>query len=175
MSTVYHSPKTPVKSNSGMFHDEKRSLADGLPAEGYTVSVESVTPAASHRSAWEHPAIQCTKVYLEEHYAEEVSLEELASVACLSPFHLSRIFRQSIGVSPHVYQIHIRLAHAKTLLAQGFKIGDVACATGFFDQAHFTNQFKRYLSVTPGSYRKTARFSKTIALGPVTLDPAIAL
>jgi AraC-like DNA-binding protein len=124
-------------------------------------------------SDWEHPAVKQTKVYLEEHYAEEISLEDLARVASLSPFHLSRIFRQSVGVPPHVYQTHIRLAHAKTLLAQGFEIGDVASATGFFDQAHFTNQFKRYVSVTPGYYRKTARFSKTMALVPVTIALAV--
>jgi AraC-like DNA-binding protein len=106
----------------------------------------------------ERPAIKRAKAYLEEHYAEDISLEELTSIANLSPFHLSRVFRQTVGLPPHAYQTQIRIARAKTLLAQGFSVGYVASETGFFDQMHFTHQFKRHVGVTPGSYRKTARF-----------------
>lgn len=108
---------------------------------------------------WEHPAIKRTKEYLEAHYAEEVALQELASVTNISPFHLSRVFRQAVGLPPHAYQTQLRLARARTLLAQGFEVGYVANETGFFDQSHFSQQFKRYFLMTPGSYRKTARFS----------------
>jgi transcriptional regulator GlxA family with amidase domain len=59
---------------------------------------------------------------------------------------------------PHAYQTQLRLSHARTLLAQGFEVGYVANETGFFDQSHFAQQFKRHFLVTPGSYRKTARF-----------------
>jgi AraC-like DNA-binding protein len=45
------------------------------------------------------------------------------------------------------------------LLAQGYDAGYVAQETGFFDQSHFTQQFKQRFLITPGSYRKTARFS----------------
>jgi AraC-like DNA-binding protein len=109
--------------------------------------------------AWEHPAIKRTKEYLEAHYAQEVALQELADVVNLSPFHLSRVFHQAVGLPPHVYQTKLRLARAKTLLAQGCDVGFVAHETGFFDQSHFTQQFKRHYLVTPGSYCKTARFS----------------
>jgi AraC-like DNA-binding protein len=108
---------------------------------------------------WEHPAVKRTKEYLHAHYAEEVALQELADGVNMSPFHLCRVFRQVVGVPPHAYQIQLRLAHATTLLAQGFEVGYAAHETGFFDQAHFTKQFKRHFFVTPGSYRKTARFS----------------
>lgn len=106
---------------------------------------------------WEHPAIKRTKEYLQEHYAEDVSLQELAAVVNLSPFHLARVFRQEVGLSPHVYQTKLRLARAKTLLRHGYDVGYVAHETGFFDQSHFTQQFKRHHLVTPGSYRKYAR------------------
>ncbi len=107
---------------------------------------------------WERPAIQRVKAYLAEHYAEDVSLEALASIANLSAFHLTRVFRQAVGLPPHAYQIQLRMSHARKLLAQGFSVGYVANETGFFDQTHFTNQFKRHVGVTPGTYRKTARF-----------------
>ena len=111
------------------------------------------------RSGWEHPAVKRAKEYLQAHYVEEVPLQELAKVASLSPFHLARVFRQTVGVPPHAYQTQLRLAHARTLLAQGFEVGYVAHEAGFFDQSHFAQQFQRYFFVKPASYRKTARFS----------------
>ena len=107
----------------------------------------------------EHPAVKRTKEYLQAHYAEEVSLQELAGVVNLSPFYLARVFRQEVGLPPHAYQTQLRLARAKTLLVQGYNVDYVAHETGFFDQSHFTQQFKRYYLVTPGTYRKTARLS----------------
>jgi AraC-like DNA-binding protein len=108
---------------------------------------------------WEPPAIKHAKEYLQAHCTQEVSLQELARVANLSPFHLARVFRQTVGLPPHAYQTQLRLARARTLLAQGYELDYVAHETGFFDQAHFTQQFQRHFCVTPGSYRKTARFS----------------
>jgi AraC-like DNA-binding protein len=108
---------------------------------------------------WEHPAIKRTKAYLQAHYTQEVALQELSDVVNLSPFHLARVFQQAVGLPPHAYQTQLRLERAKTLLAQGYDVGYVAHETGFFDQSHFTQQFKRHFLVTPGSYRKTARFS----------------
>ena len=93
------------------------------------------------------------------HYAQEVALQELASEANLSPFHLARSFRQAVGLPPHAYQTHLCLE----LLAHGCDVGYVAHETGFLDQPHFTQQFKRHYLVTPGSYRKTARFSKSVS------------
>ncbi|GHO95090.1 AraC family transcriptional regulator [Reticulibacter mediterranei] len=110
------------------------------------------------RLGWERPAIKRVKAYMDEHYAEEISLEDLACIANLSAFHLARIFRQAIGLPPHAYQAQVRLDHARRLLSQGLSVSYVASETGFFDQAHFTHQFKRYFGVTPGTYMKTARF-----------------
>ena len=108
----------------------------------------------------EHPAVKLAKEYLQAHYAQEVALQELAGVVNMSPFHLAHVFRQEVGLPPHAYQTQLRLERAKTLLAQGYDVGSVAHATGFADQSHFTWQFKRYNHLmTPGSYRKTARFS----------------
>ncbi|WP_220201199.1 helix-turn-helix domain-containing protein [Reticulibacter mediterranei] len=111
------------------------------------------------RAGWEHPTIKRAKEYLREHYAEEVPLQELADAVNMSPFHLARLFRQMVGLPPHAYQTQLRLASAKTLLAQGYSVGYVAHETGFFDQSHFTQQFRRHFLLTPGSYRKTASCS----------------
>ncbi len=105
----------------------------------------------------EHPSIERVKAYLTEHYAEEVSLETLAHIAHLSPFHLARLFRHVVGLPPHAYHIQVRLSQARTLLAQGCSVSYVAQETGFFDQTHLTRQFKQHFGVTPGIYRKAAR------------------
>jgi AraC-like DNA-binding protein len=120
-----------------------------------------VSLADSERQALpgEHPAVKHAKEYLQAHYSEEITLQELAQEVGLSPFHLARVFRQAVGLSPHVYQTQLRLAHARTLLEQGCEVGYVATEIGFFDQSHLTQQFKRFFCMTPGSYRKTARFS----------------
>lgn len=70
----------------------------------------------------ERSAIQRVKAYLAEHYAKNVSLEELASIANLSAFHLAHMFRRAVGLPPHAYQIQLRLSHARKLLAQSFSV-----------------------------------------------------
>jgi AraC-like DNA-binding protein len=111
------------------------------------------------RTGKEHPAIKRTKEYLEAHYTEEVTLQDLSNVANLSPFHLIRVFHRAVGLPPHAYQTQLRLLHARTLLTQGFPVSYVATETGFFDQSHFTQQFQRHFLVTPGRYSKAAKFS----------------
>jgi AraC-like DNA-binding protein len=112
---------------------------------------------ADERLERDYSAIKRVKAYLAEHYAENVSLEELANIAHLNTFHLAHLFRHVVGLPPHAYQIQLRLSHARELLVQGFPVGYVAHETGFFDQTHFTYHFKRHIGVTPGTYRKTAR------------------
>lgn len=124
----------------------------------------SDSPGAAPRPVRLHPAVNRAKEYLAAHYADEVSLTRLAGVARLSPFHLARVFRRTVGIPPHAYQIQLRLARARTLLAQGFDVGQVAHETGFFDQSHFARQFQRYFFVKPGHYRKTAGYSAPAGL-----------
>jgi AraC-like DNA-binding protein len=99
-----------------------------------------------------HPAIMRVRDYLEAYYTQNVSLDELALVAGLSRFHLCRAFRKEIGVTPHFYQMQVRIAHAKRLLAHQTAITDVASKMGFYDQSHFGWHFKRLVGVTPGNY-----------------------
>lgn len=104
------------------------------------------------------PAIvKQTRDYLQENYAENVSLTQLAKIVDRTPAHLVRVFSAEVGLPPHVYQTQVRIARAKTLLMQGYTIADVAQATGFADQAHFSRQFKRLNGVTPKIYRQNIK------------------
>ncbi len=94
---------------------------------------------------------------MHDNYARNVSLQELADLAELSTFHLSRAFRKAVGVPPHMYQIQVRIARAKTLLARGVSPASVAHAVGFYDQSHFGQHFKRLVGVTPGAYARESK------------------
>jgi AraC-like DNA-binding protein len=101
----------------------------------------------------ERKRVQRIREYLQEHYAENVSLDRLAHIANVSPYHLHRLFCQEVGLPPHQYQTQVRVAHARALLAKGLPISQVALETGFADQSHLTRHFKRLVQVTPGRYR----------------------
>jgi AraC-like DNA-binding protein len=95
--------------------------------------------------------------YLNDRFAEPIRLEQLASLANLSAFHLLRVFRNAVGLPPHAYLIQVRLARAKRLLQAGQPIAEVAAQTGFVDQSHFSRHFKRVVGVPPGSYRPDSK------------------
>ncbi|MGF1516658.1 MAG: AraC family ligand binding domain-containing protein [Nodosilinea sp.] len=114
---------------------------------------------ADHRPPWrslghETRSIAQAREYLEAHYSENPTLEELAAIAHLSPFYFLRVFRQQVGLPPHGYLNQVRLRQAKRLLGQGGAIATVAHLTGFADQSHLTRQFKRTWGVTPGQYQQ---------------------
>ncbi|MCL6638119.1 MAG: AraC family transcriptional regulator [Firmicutes bacterium] len=100
----------------------------------------------------EHRAVKLTREYIEAHYAEDVSLKQLARVANLSPFHLIRVFAGEVGIPPHAYLTQVRVGRARALLGRGLPIAQVALETGFADQSHLHRHFKRIVGVTPGQY-----------------------
>lgn len=105
----------------------------------------------------ENQAVKQACEYLTEHFAENVSLDDLACLANLSPFHFSRVFSQQVGMPPHAFQTQVRVARAKALLRQGWSIPQVASQTGFADQSHLSRHFKRLVTVTPGQYSKNVQ------------------
>ncbi|MFH4389362.1 AraC family transcriptional regulator [Vibrio alginolyticus] len=96
--------------------------------------------------------VQLVREFLEDFPQTDVSLEELAKLSGLSPFHLLREFQKQFGFPPHAYQIQQRLRMAKKLLKMGQKISGVAQECGFHDQSHLHRHFKKAMGVTPGQY-----------------------
>ena len=100
----------------------------------------------------DHRSIKLVRDYLKSHYAENVSLAQLTSIANLSPFYLLRVFHNQVGFPPHEYQTQVRIAHARKLLLEGKSISQAALETGFCDQSHLSRNFKRIVGSTPGQY-----------------------
>lgn len=114
-------------------------------------------PPCLTRLGKERQPIERVRVYLEDHYSREISLEQLAQIAELSSFHLNRSFRQTFGMPPHAYQIQVRIMIAKRLLRQERSIEKVAIETGFSSQSHFGVHFKRLVFVTPMQYVRDSK------------------
>lgn len=101
----------------------------------------------------QHESIKRAQEYIEEHYEENFSLDDIAAHVYLSPYYLIRVFSRIIGIPPHIYQQQVRIRHAKEMLIHGFSLAEVATRTGFADQSHFSNVFKKIVGVTPGGYQ----------------------
>ena len=92
--------------------------------------------------------------FIEGNLADSIQVEDLAKTACLSPFHLARLFKRAVGQSPHLYITAQRVQRAKKVLSDSdLPLVDVAASVGFQTQAHFTGVFRRYTGVTPRAYR----------------------
>jgi AraC family transcriptional regulator len=96
--------------------------------------------------------------YIEEHLEAGPTLEQMAAVARLSPYHFARQFRRATGLPPHQYVIARRVERAKRLLQAGtdLSLALVAAHAGFSDQSQFCQHFRRVVGVTPGQFRKSA-------------------
>ena len=102
-------------------------------------------------------AVAQVRAYLDAHYADQVTLDTLATVAHLSSFHLLRVFRDYVGIPPHAYLIQRRVRAARALLLDGRPIAEVALAVGFTDQSHLNQHFRRVIGLPPGQYLKGSK------------------
>lgn len=93
------------------------------------------------------------KDYLWAHLAHDVSLDDLAAMAGLSPRHFCTSFKRATGVSPYQYLLGARILRSKELLRQRpGSITEVAMTTGFSSSSHFATAFKNATSLTPSRY-----------------------
>jgi AraC family transcriptional regulator len=96
------------------------------------------------------------KEYINNHLHQDLKLEKIAAIAQLSPYHFLRLFKQSMGVTPHQYILQCRIEKAKFLLQQSqLSITEIANQVGFCDQSHLTRCFKQSLGVTPKQFQQT--------------------
>jgi AraC family transcriptional regulator len=95
--------------------------------------------------------------YIEANLEGDLSIDRMASIACLSRYHFSRSFSQAVGQPPHRYVSARRLERAKALLTRGDRpLVDIALSLGFSGQANFTRAFRQATGHAPGRYRQTA-------------------
>jgi AraC-like DNA-binding protein len=98
------------------------------------------------------------KALSQREYAIPTSDAAVAQVAGLSVCHFARMFKQTVGISPHRYVLQCRVEWARELLAgTDMPLSEIAIVTGFSDQSHYTRWFREITGITPGSYRWSTR------------------
>ncbi len=100
----------------------------------------------------EQGAVKRAKDYIQAYFDENISVEQIARAAYLSPFHFIRVFHKETGLTPHAYLTQLRIRQARALLSRGCPVAAVAYQTGFADQSHLTRHFKRIVGIPPGQY-----------------------
>ena len=106
------------------------------------------------RGALDLRRLRRVKDFIESHLSEDLSIEKLASEACLSPFHFARAFKAATGTAPHAYLTALRIERAKSLISdRRLSLAEISAVCGFSSQAYFTKWFKRFVGATPGAYR----------------------
>jgi AraC-like DNA-binding protein len=101
------------------------------------------------------PRIETMKARLAADVAAPMRVADLAEAVGLSPFHATRLFTQTTGLPPHAWRTQIRLQRALGPLRAGMSVADVAAASGFTDQSHFTRHFRRMFGVPPGRWQSS--------------------
>ena len=94
--------------------------------------------------------------YIEKHYAEDVTITEIAKELGVSASFLSRIFKKEIGIPIHEYLNQYRISKSLSLL-KTHSITEVGYICGFCDNSHFISIFKKYIGTTPMQYKKQHR------------------
>ncbi|WP_114087219.1 AraC family transcriptional regulator [Thalassospira profundimaris] len=93
--------------------------------------------------------------YIAAHLECAITLDDLASVAGLSVFHFSRMFRASLGEAPHQFVLRKRVEQARHMLRdRQLGLAEIAVRCGFSSQAHFTTRFGHIVGVSPARYRQ---------------------
>ena len=92
---------------------------------------------------------------MNEHFRENLRLEEISDSVSLSPFYFTRIFSAETGLTPHQYLIATRINTAKYLLTTGTSsIKEIAFQTGFHSESSFCSTFRKREGLTPSAYRE---------------------
>lgn len=99
--------------------------------------------------------VQKIMKYMEIHYREKISLDQIAENMYLSPFYISKLFKSETGDTPINYLISLRMEKAKELLDHNpaLSIQEAAAAVGYEDAYHFSKLFKKYYGLSPLYYK----------------------
>lgn len=102
-----------------------------------------------------NPLCLQAEAWLDEHFMEEVTLEDLAAQLFVSPWHLSRLFKEETSYNFKEYLLRLRLGESQSRLAfTDDSVTEIAYACGFNDPAYFTRAFKKLIGMSPAGYRK---------------------
>lgn len=96
--------------------------------------------------------------FVAAHYTRRLTLNDAASVACLSPFHFHRLFSKAFGETPHDFQSRLRLKEAQhRLILDNDHVTDICFDLGYESLGTFSSRFRRLTGNSPAHYRRSVR------------------
>ncbi|MGW1809587.1 AraC family transcriptional regulator [Streptomyces sp. NPDC002078] len=152
-----------LRRRVGQLHSALARPGDELEAESRLTFVGErlrahLRPSAAPAPPRADPALaRRLRELLDEHVVDGLTLDQAARLVHAHPAHLVRAFSAAYGIAPHQYLNSRRIDRARRFLLDGRSPGEVASATGFFDQSHLTRHFRKLVGVTPGRFSRTAR------------------
>lgn len=98
--------------------------------------------------------LRVVRDFVEAHIADKIVLEDLSLLIGLDRFRFLKLFKRTVGMTPHAWLLRLRLEKAIALInaSRNMSITDIAHAVGFFDQSHFTRTFRQAYGVTPARF-----------------------
>jgi len=111
--------------------------------------------SAKNRNLKLHELLNIAKEYIDNNYAKDLTLSQVAKYIYLSDSYFAHSFKDKFGISPKSYILKVRIEEAKELLQNtDLKISDVALSVGFSSQQRFNDIFRKYTELTPLRYRQ---------------------
>ncbi len=99
--------------------------------------------------------IRIAKQYVQEHYSQSITLEDVCAATGFSVSYFSALFKKESGEGFSKYLTGVRMEHAKELLQESnLPVSEVCAQVGYSDLKHFTQTFKKYTNLSPAQYRK---------------------
>jgi len=109
----------------------------------------------NHQSRHVREHAEQVRAYLEANLTQDLDMNAVARAASLSPFYLTRIFKQRYGVPPYRYLIGLRIQYASDLLREStLSVTQVCHHSGFNSLSHFITTFRRHTGMSPSQYRR---------------------
>jgi AraC-like DNA-binding protein len=147
--------------------EPERNSAQGDRLRELLADVRAAVAAEEHGNASRvrraPRGVRKLNAMLREDPTRSTSLEGLADAASLSKFYLLRSFKREYGLTPHAYQMQLRLARARRLIEKGRSLSFAANDAGLADQSHLTRRFRDYFGLTPAAYaRQVSRSARVV-------------
>lgn len=141
------------------------NAANDLDIESRAVALAFSIVKFSARTPRDLRSLQRAREYVHAHFADNLTLAQVARAAGVHPVYLGQIFRQEFGETLGEYLNRIRVRAAAAMLANsGLPLSAVALDLGFYDQSHFTRVFRQLTGATPGTFRAEYAQKHAVAL-----------
>ena len=145
-----------LQQHSDSFDEVCRQLAGLILLQLNRVCPLSQASIPSSRKS----ALECARVrqYIDEHFAQPITLDQLARYAGLNKYYLVHVFNREMGCSPISYLIERRISESKRLLAATrIPVQQISRQLGFSSPSYFSQSFRRATGFSPAEFRRQAR------------------